>query len=140
MVDILTARKSESLSSQQQLLLDILNTQRLILQPTNSRPRLLMDMYSTLYDIGWGVQTERIEYISSRWYLTIAFHRSSNCGKQIPGIHIANSKESNATGVLMRWVAHHRNWIRADSSKTGTINPDDVVWLNKFDFYDDDAL
>jgi tRNA A22 N-methylase len=135
MTNILMARKQENGIYPNQLLLDEVNTQCLILQPTNSRPRLLMHLYNHLQDIGWGVQTERIEFISSRWYITIVFERTNNSVKHIPGVHLRDSNKSNVTdiGVFLQWVVHHKNWIRSDSLNTGTINPEDVLWLNEFD-------
>ena len=51
--------------------------QRLVLQPTNSRPRNLLSLYDHLYRLGWTVQQERILFLSSRWYLTALFETTT---------------------------------------------------------------
>jgi tRNA A22 N-methylase len=129
MVDILTATR-RSKAQQKSLLLDVLETRRLIVQPTNCRPRLLWHLYRHLYQIGWRVKVERINFVSSRWYFTVELERSNNTVIQIPG---TLAMTSNASQVTIDWVAHHRNWIRSDSSKTGSMNQNDELWLKEFD-------
>ena len=126
MVDILTARTRD----EAQLLLDMLETRRLILQPTNCKPRLLLHLYQHLHQIGWRAKTESINFVSSRWYFTVEFERSNYTVIQIPGTLAMTTNISKAT---LDWVAHHRNWIRSDSSKTRSINQNDELWLKEFD-------
>jgi tRNA A22 N-methylase len=133
MIDILLAKNIEKDPSREvQLMLDKLGTQRLLLQPTNSKPRLLMHLYSSLYDMGWTATTERIDFSSSRWYISIAFERSnrSHVKVPIPGTTLATS---DAFDEACKWISHHRNWIRADTSKAGFTNRDDKLWLAAFE-------
>lgn len=126
MVDILTARRSDNT----QFLLDILETRRLILQPTNSRPRLLLHLYTHLHQIGWRARTESINFVSSRWYFTVELERSKHPEIQIPGTLAMASNTSQAT---VNWIAHHKNWIHSDSVKTGSVHHNDELWLTEFD-------
>jgi tRNA A22 N-methylase len=130
MVDILKARKEDA--SSKKLILDHLSTQRLLLQPTNSRPHLLMYLYNSLHNIGWVAQSERIEYISSRWYLTTSFERSQALNAHVPGSHLFLRTESNSTNDFVHWVAHHRKWILSDTMNTGTMRHDDKQWIEEF--------
>jgi tRNA A22 N-methylase len=131
MVGILTARQVNTPSPQ--LLLDHLNTQQLLLQPTNSRPRNMMFLYNRLRDIGWTMQNERLEYISSRWYLTSLFERSQSSLLRVPGAHVATTTDNDVLRELTRWVAHHRKWILDDAFKAGeALRKDDEKWLAEF--------
>lgn len=129
MVDILTARGSDS-TKEAPLLLDILETRRLILQPTNSRPRHLLHLYNRLNQLGWQARAENIDFVSSRWYVTVEFVRSNYTAIQFPGILAMTSNTSKTTED---WVVHHKNWIRVDSAKTGSTNQNDGLWLEAFD-------
>lgn len=132
MVDILTAKQVKTPTPQ--LLLDHLNTQQLLLQPTNSRPRNVMHLYKELLDIGWMAQNERLEYISSRWYITTLFERSKSSVLRIPGAHVATKLDDDSYIELTRWVAHHRKWILEDALKTGgALREDDKTWLEGFE-------
>lgn len=136
MVDILTARRRmlDDSPTESPLLVDMLETRRLILQPTNSRPRLLQHLYNHLHQIGWRARAENIDFVSSRYYFTVEFGRSNSSvplqRRQVPGTLAMTSRMSPAT---VDWVAHHKDWILLDSSKTKSINENDQLWLNEFD-------
>ena len=148
MVEILTQTATPSSSNSDdnivdnasKFLLDDLGCQRLILQPTNTRPRHLIRLYDTLRDMGWTVTDERIEYLSSRWYLSSCFVRQRHdqsvvAGDNLPGALLAST---TTTPVEMHhqfldWVSHNCRWIRQDLEKNGSISrPREVVWLNAF--------
>ncbi len=133
MVDILTARRRmlDDSPTEKPLLVDMLETRRLILQPTNSRPRLLQHLYNHLHQIGWRARAETIDFVSSRYYFTVEFRRANKpLLRQVPGTLAMTSRMSPAT---VDWVAHHRDWILLDSSKTKSMNENDQLWLNEFD-------
>ena len=130
MVDILTAGQVNT--SLPQLLLDRLRVQRLLLQPANSRPSKLMFLYNRLREIGWTAQSERLEYISSRWYLTTLFERSTDEVLRLPGTQVAPMSDNETSNEFARWVSHHRTWILNDALKTGTLRQDDAQWLEVF--------
>ena len=141
MVEILTQKTNDA---SQLLLLDELNCQRLILQPTNARPRHLIRLYDTLRDMGWTVKDERMEYISSRWYLSSCFVRRNHpnaSGEEghrldrLPGALLASSATTpiEMQGQFLDWVSHNCQWIRQDLEKNGSVtHPREVLWLNEF--------
>jgi tRNA A22 N-methylase len=134
MVDILTARQRNP--PVPQLLLDHLGAQQLLLQPTNSRPRNMMLLYNRLRDIGWTARSERLQYISSHWYLTTLFERSDSSVLRLPGTHVATTTDDDERIELARWVAHHRRWILDDALKTGgALRWDDEQWLEGFNAF-----
>lgn len=116
------------------LRLDELDCARLVLQPTNARPHLLTSLYSKLHEIGWYVNDERIEYLSSRWYLSISFERRSNeqMFSSLPGSLLARSVDGTTNALFEGWVTHHCRWIRLDTSLTATIREEDRNWLEAF--------
>lgn len=134
MVEILTAKRALSSSQHHQLLLlDDLDCQRLIIQPTNSRPHHLTHLYDNLNEIGWSVQDERIEFLSSRWYLSVAFERKETAmDAPPPGALLALSMDSLTMEEFGKWVIHHRKWILQDASMTGSLLDEDKRWLEAF--------
>lgn len=119
-VEILTKRNSTS----QQLLLDELNCQRLVLQPTNSKPQHLIRLYDTLRDMGWGAQDERIEYLSSRWYLSSIFERTDERANFFPGTLLSATSDNEMRKVYLDWVYHHQKWILLDLKKRNSCSAD----------------
>jgi tRNA A22 N-methylase len=125
---------------QRPLLLDELACQRLILQPTNARPHLLTLLYHQLQFMNWSICDERVEYLSSRWYLSVALERSANCTNVVtsrnfalPGTILAQSTDSRTRRELYTWVSHHATWIRQDAARTGVMRLEDGQWLAAFD-------
>ena len=125
--------------------LDRLECQEIVVQPTNSRPRLLMLLYDGLQDSGWVLKDERIEKLSSRFYLTSSFIRSLKPKKSIhdgkkialPGsildsnTHHCYRKENE---VWNEYMNHHIQWIKKDSAAaSGMISDEDRRWLKRFD-------
>ena len=97
----------------------------LILQPTNSRPRNLISLYDSLDDAGWSVTNERIEFLSSRWYISALFTRHPDvpaAANSIPGQFLDKSE------AYRSFVQHHRQWIERDS-KNGIVDKNDRRWL-----------
>ena len=120
-----------------QLLLDWLGCQQLIVQPTNSRPGNLILLYDRLHDIGWQVQDERIEYMSSRWYISTLFERSDRLSSErcLPGQKLVHttSADPSTWKVFRDYVCHHRLWIRQDKAKGGDLREEDDRWLRSLD-------
>ena len=120
--------------------------QFLILQPTNSRPRNLIRLYDRLADTGWAVTNERIEYLSSRWYISSLFAKetvltiASSRENTIPGQLLTLSEE---TSTSMRdahgsYIRHHQRWIEQDSRNGGAVDDNDCRWLEVVDKYNVD--
>jgi tRNA A22 N-methylase len=128
--------------------LDRIQCTDIVLQPTNSKPKNLMVLYKTLQENGWKVRNERIENVSSRWYVTSHFARDeedrpagnkkSGCLSDdgdlvVPGAIIASLLESvhPMRQVLDQYCLHHQKWIRQDE-KFGRLDPLEKVWLDQF--------
>lgn len=134
MIDILLEKRA---TASQQLLLDDLECQRLILQPTSSRPHHLVYLHDCLSNIGWSVRDERIEYLSSRWYLSVAFKREKATSDNLPGMCLVCSKDASTRDVFKEWVSHHRTWILQDAEKKNTMLDNNRRWLDAFEPMDD---
>jgi len=142
MLEILTQRTNAT--QMDELLLDVLDCRRLVLQPTNSRPRHLLRLYDTLRGMGWGAQDERIEYVSSRCYLSTCFERDGDDGdgdgSLLPGtILVANNEkkaDSEMSSILADWVAHHCTWILQDLGKKSSspflVDDREARWMEAF--------
>jgi tRNA A22 N-methylase len=138
MICILTAENDS-----QEALLDVLQSKRLIVQPTNSRPRNLLLLYSALKEMGWNAKDERIEYLSSRWYLSTLFTRSNqrktkDTGMLLPGALLAGLNEENRAmrNVFSDYVEHHCAWIERDKKiPGGKVSRGDEFWLENFSNY-----
>jgi tRNA A22 N-methylase len=136
MLHILSGTKS---STERETLatLDYLACQQLILQPTNSRPRNLMMLYTGLRDRGWHVNDERIEYLSSRWYFSTSFVRSSqethngNDAGPLPGFKLLDQDKDS--DIFRNYVEHHCSWLREDKQAAGNLRGGEEEWLEAFD-------
>ena len=108
--------------------LETLNTQHLILQPTNSRPKHLMLLYDFIGHHGWSVQDEYILYSQRRWYITTRFDkRSSEQRNLLPGSLLA--KKASMRSAFSDYMEHHSRWIEQDKRHTGVIYDEDQRWL-----------
>lgn len=137
---------------EQNLLLNVIDSQQLCVQPTNSRPKHLMLLYDGLDGIGWRVCEERISYVSSRWYISSAFRRvtdesvTSQQVANLPGEFLmtgqARGQSHHKTSVddeiersqdiFQCYVEHHRKWIERDAEIKGHISDDERRWLERF--------
>jgi tRNA A22 N-methylase len=119
-------------------LLDSIGCSKLVLQPTNCRPRNLIMLYDSIRrDFGWQVEDERIEYLSSRWYFSTSFvrpdqHSSVHSNvKLLPGMKLAESDQSDS--VFQAYVEHHCAWLRKDKQVAGQLRGGEEGWLEAFD-------
>jgi tRNA A22 N-methylase len=118
-------------------LLDSIGCKKLVLQPTNCRPRNLIMLYDNLRDFGWQVEDERIEFLSSRWYFSTSFvrsdqHTSTNANVGLlPGMKLAESEQSDS--VFRAYVEHHCAWLRRDKQVAGLLRGGEEGWLEAFD-------
>jgi len=120
-------------SSDNILELDRIQCRQLILQPTNSRPRNLVQLYDTLEESGWTLLDERIEYLSNRWYLSSCFVRLNimNQGTvNLPTSKLVLLDESDPMKLVTRdYWQHHLTWIkREDMLSGGNLYEEDVRW------------
>lgn len=110
---------------------------QLILQPTNSRPRNLIRLYDSLHDNGWKLDDERIEYMSSRFYISSSFvkdnvfcqeHKSS----LLPGSMLVELDEIDPMrGSFELYIQHHTKWLARDSQTPSGLDENDERWLRE---------
>jgi hypothetical protein len=136
-------------ASRPQRLLDKIDCQKLILQPTNCRPKQMIELYDELQHAGFTLEDERIEYLSSRWYITVLFSRSITPvdDKEVeerelllPGSKLSSLSDQSAGEMLSifgDYVRHHRRWIQQDAAFTSTDDIDDADkrWLEEFESF-----
>jgi tRNA A22 N-methylase len=115
--------------------------QQLLLQPTNTRPRNLIMLYDALQESGWCVAEERIEKLSSRWYISTSFIKGDllqNAGQeysvtQLPCFKLLELDGSNPMrAVFDDYKRHQIDWIKDDAKASGIMFQDDKRWLAVF--------
>ncbi len=127
--------------------LEKIGCQRLVLQATNSRPRNLILLYDRLQEMGWKLEDERIEKLSSRWYITARFElansvqhtrHDSNEGEssqlELPGSKLQSlNDEHSMRQIFDEYCLHHRKWIQRDAKLPSyQMDPRDSRWLEYF--------
>ena len=118
--------------------LNRIGCQHILLQPTNSRPRNMCKVYDHLQDIGWRLESERIDYLSRRWYISSMFSKIeiSTCiclsddRNVLPGARLETLDECDPMRYIYKdYLAHHFSWLQKDLKVTN-IGKDDKRWLN----------
>jgi tRNA A22 N-methylase len=123
---------------QQQVLdLDRLGCQQLLLQPTNLRPRNLIKIYDEIQSSGWRLVDERIEELSSRWFISSCFVRAAAADddedRELPTAKLAVLEDSHPMKpVWKEYWQHHLNWIQRDIEASGRTNEADERWRERF--------
>lgn len=142
MIKILSATNSESDHSPPTRLLDACQCRRLILQPTNIRPRNLILLYHALHDLGWVVEQERIAHLSSKWYFSIAFRHKSkafNESVKLPGYQLADhllmtrDRTNHQYRDILDYLEHHCAWLRQDRDTSSGLRGGEEEWLGTFE-------
>lgn len=137
--------QSRSCQGRAELELDRVRCKQLILQPTNSKPRNLIALYKKLQEDGWEVSDERIEVLSSRWYMTTKFERRNfvtspddnfnddyaGNSLTLPGDVLSSSRFPQMYPVFDSYCQHHERWILRDAA-FGPIHPLETEWLRRF--------
>jgi tRNA A22 N-methylase len=133
MIKILSAESDSTLQ------LDRIECQQVLLQPTNSRPSNLIILYDHLQTSGWRLADERIEKLSSRWYVSSSFVRGVTMESKDPiNLELPTSKlallhESDPMyQTFQDYVTHHCSWIQQDAELRGTTNQAEQRWVAKF--------
>jgi tRNA A22 N-methylase len=116
--------------------------QQLLLQPTNTRPRNLIMLYDFLQESGWRVAEERIEKLSSRWYISTSFIKGDllqqHAGEeynvaQLPCFKLLELDGSNPMrAVFDDYKRHQIDWLKDDAKASGVMFEDDKRWLAVF--------
>mmetsp|Transcript_206 Transcript_206/g.297 ORF Transcript_206/g.297 Transcript_206/m.297 type:complete len:317 (-) Transcript_206:9-959(-) len=145
----------------QDTILQQIECQQLVLQPTNNRPRNLLKMYQHLLRNNWHADREHMVYLSKRWYLTTSFVQSpSSSSPEVktidsvwPGDVLWHSSKTSSEQRLLyqRYAQHHVAWLKQEENQRSKqqnlfSNPLDLQWMQaiqkanvlKIDF-DDEA-
>jgi len=121
--------------------LDRVGCRVLLLQPTNSKPKNLLRLYDTLWQSGWHPVDEKIEYQSSRWYLSIMFCRSISTvipdvsKSPLPGSILrllVEKDDGSGKKIFHQYVKHHTHWIQMDWKAKGSIDETELRWMSEF--------
>jgi tRNA A22 N-methylase len=111
--------------------------QRIVVQPTQSRPRQLMQLYNHFVaNCGFAVEREHISYLSNRWYVSTLFQRRTPSafaledGPLMPGNLLYQSDDEEQRRVYNQYVEHHIAWLHKDHLSKKEVDPLDQIWLN----------
>lgn len=134
-IDVLLTGTTESGDG----LLGRLRCQAVLVQPTNCRPRNLFLLYDALQSVGWTPYDERIVYLNSQWYFSVAFRKSENSdqtGECLPGLLLAhataNSSDDESKTRFLDYLTHYCNWLTNDF-RSGSLKGGEDRWLAYFD-------
>ena len=145
MLEIL--EQESSMNSENGTCLEKIGCKRLVLQATNSRPRNLILLYDRLQKIGWKVRDERIEKLSSRWYITACFEIPNDApctirldesvplvDLELPGLKLRSlDKACSMRKIFDEYCLHHKQWIQQDAKVSRQqIDSRDLRWLEYF--------
>jgi hypothetical protein len=122
-----------------------LECQKIVVQPTNSRPRHLMQLYHhILHNCGYVLEQEVINHISNRWYITSSFvlsttetscssssSSSSNNTCHFLGQMLSSTPDERQIHMYKEYISHHMKWIQSDTMASGTSHDLDKLWLDK---------
>lgn len=115
---------------------DRVGCQLLLLQPTNSKPKNLVLLYDTLQNTGWELMGERIEFLSSRWYLSVAFAKRDErdipvVGKtHLPGVCLRQLGDTSPMKETFdRYIKHHKRWLEKDKDLPQGLAESEERWL-----------
>ena len=117
--------------------LERVSCQRIVVQPTQSRPRQLMQLYNHFVDnCGFSVEREHISFLSNRWYVSALFQRKTppafplEDGPVIPGHLLYQSDDEEQRRIYHQYVEHHMAWLRKDNLSKKDVDPHDQIWLD----------
>lgn len=135
MITILHQREPQS--EHGALLLDALQCQHLVLQPTPStRPRHWMELFRKLSKTNWWVEEERIVQVDSRWYLTARFKKlpeQPTDDDTIPvPCELFTGRSLSEKEAMKSYKQHHVSWIKQEQERGNgsVLHPDDERWLS----------
>lgn len=120
--------------------LDSLQCNSLFLQPPNSRPRKLMELYEHVHRLGFSLANERITKLKERYYITSHFDRrdarenssivaEADTGNVIPGSFLFRSPDVEQRNMYREFVDHHYRWLQKDFRKNGDLWDYDKLWI-----------
>lgn len=115
--------------------LDSLHCNSLFLQPPNSRPRKLMELYENVHKLGFTLTNERIMKLKERYYITSHFDRNGECfidaENVIPGSYLFQSPDVEQRNIYREFVDHHYRWLEQDFKRNGDLWDYDKLWIER---------
>mmetsp|Transcript_2913 Transcript_2913/g.5460 ORF Transcript_2913/g.5460 Transcript_2913/m.5460 type:complete len:419 (+) Transcript_2913:48-1304(+) len=115
--------------------LDSLHCNSLFVQPPNSRPRKLMELYDNFHKMGFTLANERIMKLKERYYITSHFDRKdtydnlANDINVIPGNLLRQSPDVEQRHMYKEFVDHHYRWVQQDLERNGDLWDYDKLWI-----------
>jgi tRNA A22 N-methylase len=117
--------------------LERVRCQRIVVQPTHSRPRQLMQLYKHfVVNCGFSVEKEHISFLSNRWYISTLFQRRKQSaftledGPVMPGCLLVQSDDEEQRRIYNHYVEHHIAWVRKDNMSKQDVDEQDQIWLD----------
>jgi tRNA A22 N-methylase len=129
MIDIMSMKAASTESSStpsipQLSLLETLGTKHVILQPSNSKPKLLLEICQFMHDVGWSIVDEKVVHVSHRWYFSIYFTRQQkpiqDATHPFPGYILSRRDQAATHGTLRQYVQHHLTWLKHNSGASSS--------------------
>jgi tRNA A22 N-methylase len=123
---------------------DRIHAQRIFLQPTNSRPQHMIELYDRMHESRmWELKGETIAYVGGRYYINSYFERMSNkiqrelpedAQYRFPGHFMVRDTLDHAAdgggGVYESYVKHHIQWLKDDYQRPKyKMEEEDRRWL-----------
>mmetsp|Transcript_8823 Transcript_8823/g.12606 ORF Transcript_8823/g.12606 Transcript_8823/m.12606 type:complete len:400 (-) Transcript_8823:96-1295(-) len=112
--------------------------EQIIVQPTNSRPQHLLLLYKRLFEDGWRLEEECIEFMDQRWYITSSFVLKKEEEEGVfllPGDYLSSKKKEKDEQIKIykEYVRHHVAWMK-ENLQQRTLHKD----TNRHKFEEDD--
>ena len=115
---------------------DRVQTKRIFVQPTNSRPQHLILLYEKLQQSSeWVLRDETISYLGGRWYINAYFEKGCIQGDNdnsfcFPGHFLVQSGTEEDIDAYDSYVKHHLRWLKEDFERPKCVLEDeDKRWL-----------
>jgi len=116
---------------------DRVQTKRIFVQPTNSRPQHLMIIYEKLQQSSeWVLRDETVSYLGRRWYINAYFEKrciqeeDNDNSFRFPGHFLVKSDIEEDIDAYDSYVKHHLRWLKEDFERPKCVLEDeDKRWL-----------
>jgi hypothetical protein len=117
---------------------DRIHARRIFLQPTNSRPQHMIELYDRVHESGdWDLKGETIACIGGRYYINAYFERNRNTNHILPGDtpfrfpgHFLGRGDLDQSRVYDSYVKHHLLWLKEDYERPKyMLEDEDRRWL-----------
>ena len=123
---------------------DRIHAQRIFLQPTNSRPQHMIELYDRMHESReWELKGETISFVGGRYYINSYFERMSNTIQRqlsedaqyrFPGHFMVRDTLDHAAGggggAYESYVKHHIQWLKDDYQRPKyKLEDEDRRWL-----------